>query len=184
MTPLSLPHYSVTLCDNIGLVLLILRFATLFCRSSYCTMCTIHPNLVSFPFIPSLYFHIVQLPNEDGNMHIIEHLVHQICLVIQILSILLFKYSLFKLQLFLFTCIHVHVNIHCRDWSSIIPILYSICIMTCVVITSAIPLLYAFIYLSCKILYSQISRSCSPSVQLLGELFLRWLFFIDAYLHV
>ena len=42
--------YSVALCDNIGLVLLILRLAMLFCHSSYCTMCIIHPDLVSFTF--------------------------------------------------------------------------------------------------------------------------------------
>ena len=42
--------YTVTLCDNIGLVLLILRLAMLFCHSSYCTMCIIHPDLVSFTF--------------------------------------------------------------------------------------------------------------------------------------
>ena len=42
--------YSVALCDNIGLVLLILRLAMLFCYSSYCTMCIIHPDLVSFTF--------------------------------------------------------------------------------------------------------------------------------------
>ena len=42
--------YSVALCDNVGLVLLILRLAMLFCHSSYCTMCIIHPDLVSFTF--------------------------------------------------------------------------------------------------------------------------------------
>ena len=42
--------YSVALCDNTGLVLLILRLAMLFCHSSYCTMCIIHPDLVSFTF--------------------------------------------------------------------------------------------------------------------------------------
>ena len=35
--------YSVALCDNIGLVLVILRLAMLFCHLSYCTMCIIHP---------------------------------------------------------------------------------------------------------------------------------------------
>ena len=42
--------YSVPLCDNIGLVLLILMLAMLFCHSSYCTMCIIHPDLVSVTF--------------------------------------------------------------------------------------------------------------------------------------
>ena len=42
--------YSVALCDNIRLVLLILRLVMLFCHSSYCTMCIIHPDLVSFTF--------------------------------------------------------------------------------------------------------------------------------------
>ena len=41
--------YSVSLCDNVELVLLILRLVMLFCHSSYCTMCTIHLDLVFFP---------------------------------------------------------------------------------------------------------------------------------------
>ena len=40
----------IHLCDNIGLILLILRLAIVFCHLSYCTTCIIRPDLVSFPF--------------------------------------------------------------------------------------------------------------------------------------
>ena len=52
MTPLSLLHNNtntgVALCNNIGLVLLIIGLAMLFCHPSYCTMCIIYPDLFSF----------------------------------------------------------------------------------------------------------------------------------------
>ena len=51
---------------------------------------------------------VLQLSNEEGDMHIIQHLVHQICLVIPILSLLLFiQYSLSKFQFLYLLVIHV-----------------------------------------------------------------------------
>ena len=49
--------------------------------------------------------YIVQLPNEEGDMHIIYSTwCIMICLVILILSLLLFIQSLSKSQIFSFTC--------------------------------------------------------------------------------
>ena len=81
-------------CDNIGLVSLILLGWEL--RVLYhCTMCTRHPDLVSFAFYAIPTFHII---------------IFILCScpmkrVIPILSLLLFiHYSLSKLQVFSFTC--------------------------------------------------------------------------------
>ena len=53
----------------------------------------------------------VQLPNEEGDMHIIEHLCIMICLVILILSLLLFIYSLSKLHIYLYSLVQ-EISIH------------------------------------------------------------------------
>ena len=83
--------YSVALCDNIGFVLLILRLAMLFCHSSYCTMCIIHPDLDSFTFYTIPISPLCNLKNfsftcvyRDGNGLFCIRAIHkEICFHVQ-----------------------------------------------------------------------------------------------------
>ena len=115
------------LCDNIGLVALILLGWELRASSItvLCVQAVMH-DLVSFAFYAIPIFHsnsknfyitcyIVQFPNnEEGDMHIYIINIYSTCIIYNMpcdpksLSLLLFiqsLYSLSKLQFFSFTCI-------------------------------------------------------------------------------